>query len=75
MRTYYIEDSNGEILNYTQTLSDAKQLLQCMLGAYGANDLRIVCLSGPYKYEGVHLYYLKFNPTKNKYYYSKGGAE
>ncbi len=68
--TYYIENLNDfQVYGYFNTLYDAKQTLLKMLTNTNdiiicLNDFRIVCLKGPYKYEGRHAYYLIFNGTK-----------
>lgn len=67
MNSYYIEDCNGEIIEYTKTLTEAKEILQTMLGAYSANDLRIVALKGQYFGEGFHKYYLTYDIKNDKY--------
>lgn len=58
--TYYIENSNSEIVNYFGRLSDAKRVLTTLV----PNEYRIVCLKGQYKYEGRHAYFVYFNGLK-----------
>jgi hypothetical protein len=59
--TYYVEDPNGQIVNYYQRLHMAKEALiklNCL------DNHRIVCLKGQYQYEGTHAYYLRHNGKK-----------
>jgi hypothetical protein len=67
MTTYYIEDSNGEILGYWSQLKPAKDMVIAL--GIPFNCLRIVCLKGQYKYEGRHAYYMKYNGKA--FYYEK----
>jgi len=68
--TYYIEDCNGNIVNYWNRLQDAKDYFLFMSSGnaeneyVARNDLRIVQLKGSYKYEGKHVYYLTYDGMK-----------
>lgn len=65
--TYYIECIGGiddkHLYAYYNCLSDAKSDLVLM---FDPNRARIVKLNGPYKYEGVHMYYITFDGKKFK---------
>ncbi len=62
--TYYIEGlSDKHLYAYFTLLRQAKYDLVKM---FKPNQARIVCLKGPYKYEGRHAYYLTFDGKKFK---------
>lgn len=67
MTTYYVENDKKKILSYFSRLRDAKQLVISLCIPFNSN--RIVCLKGPYKYEGWHAYYMRYNGKK--FYYEK----
>lgn len=54
MKSYLIEDSKGNVLNYTETLSGAKQSF-LLLDVAAHDPFRIVQLSGPDFGQGYHL--------------------
>jgi hypothetical protein len=62
--TYYIETiSDGVLQYYYDTLYSAKYDLVKM---YKPECAKIVCLKGPYKYEGYHAYKLTYVFDKNR---------
>jgi hypothetical protein len=52
MITWMVENSNKEVIAYTDRLSDAKRIAQCEAVA------KITKIVGPYPYEGYHAYYV-----------------
>ena len=64
MRTYVVEiDRDKTIYGYYKRLNDAKTAI----GALINDSATIICLEGPYKFEGFHKYKMKCH--NNKFYY------
>jgi hypothetical protein len=62
--TYYIEGlSDNCIHEYFDRLSDAKRALRKL---FKPNHARIMCLKGPYKYEGYYFYEVTYDGKKFK---------
>lgn len=60
--TYYIEDSNGEILGYFKRLHEAKYQLKKLV----PNEYRIVMMKGQDFGEGFYKYEVYFDGIKFK---------
>lgn len=65
MITYTIESQNKQLFGYAFRLSDAKEIAKKMPYAL------ITKLQGPYKYEGMHQYYLEYKEGKFKYIWKR----
>lgn len=66
--TYMIENSNSKVLGYYTRLNDAKDFVIALGAPF--NCYRIVAMRGPYKFEGFHAYYMRYNGKS--FYYDKG---